>query len=166
MTEKEMKKLSRAELLEMLIAQSIELENCKEKLNAAEVALKNREIAINRRGLLRKPRWHSAASLMPRSWHASNIPRIFACSANASRISVPTWKQRAAQSPADRHGSREEEKGYAQQNPKGMRGNAQQGQSESQQYWEEVSGKLQTFLDAHTGLRELLAMVTPAEKQE
>ena len=50
MTEKEMKKLSRAELLEMLIAQSIELENCKEKLNAAEVALKNREIAINRAG--------------------------------------------------------------------------------------------------------------------
>ena len=38
--------------------------------------------------------------------------------------------------------------------------------AESQQYWEEVSGKLQTFLDAHTGLRELLAMVTSAEKQE
>ena len=38
--------------------------------------------------------------------------------------------------------------------------------AESQQYWEEVSGKLQMFLDAHTGLRELLAMVTSAKKQE
>ena len=50
MTEKELKKLSRADLLEMLIAQSIELESCKAQLAEAQDALKNREIVINQAG--------------------------------------------------------------------------------------------------------------------
>ena len=38
MTEKELRRLSRAELLEMLISQSIELQNCREKLAEADFA--------------------------------------------------------------------------------------------------------------------------------
>ena len=50
MTEKELRRLSRAELLEMLISQSIELQNCREKLAEAEAALQNRSIAIDKAG--------------------------------------------------------------------------------------------------------------------
>ena len=50
MTEKELRRLSRVDLLEMLIAQSTELQECKEKLEAAEEALKNREIAVRKAG--------------------------------------------------------------------------------------------------------------------
>lgn len=50
MTEKELKKLSRADLLEMLIAQSEELRDVKERLKSAEEALASRVIEINNAG--------------------------------------------------------------------------------------------------------------------
>lgn len=50
MTEKELKRLSRADLLEMLIAQSEELREVKERLAAAETALASRVIEINTAG--------------------------------------------------------------------------------------------------------------------
>ena len=50
MTQKELRKLSRAELLEMLIEQSEELQSVKEKLAAAEAALASREIEIDNAG--------------------------------------------------------------------------------------------------------------------
>lgn len=50
MTEKELKRLSRADLLEMLIAQGEELRDVKERLKTAEAALASRVIDINTAG--------------------------------------------------------------------------------------------------------------------
>lgn len=50
MTEKELRRLSRADLLEMLIDQSVELEQTRKKLAAAEEALASRVIEINSAG--------------------------------------------------------------------------------------------------------------------
>ena len=50
MTEKELRRLSRADLLEMLIAQSEELRDVKERLKTAEAALASRVIEINAAG--------------------------------------------------------------------------------------------------------------------
>ena len=50
MTNKELKKLSRTELLEMLIAQSKEAAALKEQLNHAEEQLKDRQILIENAG--------------------------------------------------------------------------------------------------------------------
>lgn len=50
MTNKELKKLTRAELLEMLIAQSKEVASLKEQLNCAEEQLKDRQILIDNAG--------------------------------------------------------------------------------------------------------------------
>lgn len=50
MKDKELKKLSRAELLEMLIAQSKEVAALKEQLNHAEEQLKDRQILIDNAG--------------------------------------------------------------------------------------------------------------------
>ncbi len=52
MTEKELKKLSRAELLEMLIAQSKKLNRIDEELAAAQKELERRDIAITTSGTL------------------------------------------------------------------------------------------------------------------
>ena len=52
MTEKELKKLNRAELLEMLIAQSKKLARTEEELTAAQRELERREIAISASGTL------------------------------------------------------------------------------------------------------------------
>lgn len=50
MTKKELKKLSRADLLELLIEQSEELNELRARLTIAEESLKNREIAVSRAG--------------------------------------------------------------------------------------------------------------------
>ena len=50
MTEKELRKLTRADLLQMLIDQSLELQTLREKLDAAEEALQKRELSINQAG--------------------------------------------------------------------------------------------------------------------
>lgn len=50
MTDRELKKLSRAELLEMLIAQSRENASLKEQLNQAEEKLKDRQILTDNAG--------------------------------------------------------------------------------------------------------------------
>lgn len=52
MTEKELKKLNRAELLEMLIAQSKRLNRVEEELKTAQKELARREIAITTSGTL------------------------------------------------------------------------------------------------------------------
>ena len=50
MTEKEMKKLSRTDLLQMLIDQSEEMEKLKTELEKAQTELKEREIKLNEAG--------------------------------------------------------------------------------------------------------------------
>jgi len=50
MTEKDLKRLSRADLLEMLIDQSIELRKTQEALRIAEAKLESRRIAIDQSG--------------------------------------------------------------------------------------------------------------------
>ena len=52
MTEKELRKLNRAELLEMLIAQSKKLNRVEEELSAAQKELERRKIAITTSGSL------------------------------------------------------------------------------------------------------------------
>ena len=52
MTDKELRRLSRAELLEMLLAQVEENEKLKVRLDEAEQALEDRRIAIARAGSL------------------------------------------------------------------------------------------------------------------
>lgn len=50
MTDKELRKLKRSELLEMMIAQGKELEEVKERLRQAEEQLRSREILIEQAG--------------------------------------------------------------------------------------------------------------------
>ena len=52
MTEKDLKRLSRADLLEMLIDQSVELKKAQEKLKDAQEELDSRRIAIDEAGTL------------------------------------------------------------------------------------------------------------------
>lgn len=50
MTEKELRKLSRSDLLELLIHQSKQVQLLQDKLTQAEAALQNRELIINQAG--------------------------------------------------------------------------------------------------------------------
>lgn len=52
MTDKELRRLSRAELLEMLLAQTEENEKLKSRLQKAETALADRRIAVSEAGTM------------------------------------------------------------------------------------------------------------------
>ena len=52
MTEKELRRLSRAELLELLLAQTEENEKLKKRLQAAEAALSDRKIIMEKAGTM------------------------------------------------------------------------------------------------------------------
>ena len=52
MTDKDLRRLSRAELLEMLLAQMEENEKLKQRLKAAQNALEDRRIAIDKAGTM------------------------------------------------------------------------------------------------------------------
>ena len=52
MTDKELRRLSRSELLEMLIAQTAENDQLKTRLEQAEAQLRDRQIAIDKAGSL------------------------------------------------------------------------------------------------------------------
>lgn len=52
MTDRELKKLSRAELLEMLVAQMKENEALSQRLQAAEAALESRRIEVEQSGTM------------------------------------------------------------------------------------------------------------------
>lgn len=58
MTDKELKKLSRAELLEMLIAQSKEVASLKKQLQEANEKLENRRIMIENSGSIAEAALH------------------------------------------------------------------------------------------------------------
>lgn len=52
MTDRELRRLSRAELLEMLLAQAEENRRLKKRLQAAEAALSDRKIAVREAGTM------------------------------------------------------------------------------------------------------------------
>lgn len=52
MTDKELRKLKRVELLELLVEQAAEIETLRRELEEARQALKNREILLNESGTL------------------------------------------------------------------------------------------------------------------
>lgn len=58
MTDKELRRLSRSELLEMLIAQVEENEKLKHSLDEAQIALSNRQIAIDQAGTMAEAAMH------------------------------------------------------------------------------------------------------------
>ena len=75
MTEKELKHLSRAELLEMLLAQAEENRKLKKQLQAAQDALSDRRIAISQAGSLAEAALDRKSTRLNSSHsHASRMP--------------------------------------------------------------------------------------------
>lgn len=166
MTEKELRKLSRAELLEMLIAQSTELQECKEKLEAAETALKNREIAINNAGSIAE-----ASLMLSGIFEAAEV----ACQQYTENIRLLSERQETvcaeleaeSRAKAQQILSEAEQKSFALDYETKAKCNemVRKAEAESKQYWDDISGKLDAFYNAHAGLQELLSVVTRPKEQ-
>lgn len=153
MTDKELKRLNRAELLELLLEQMRENERLKAE-NAGQAAeLEERRLKMDRCGTLAEAALQlnsvfanadaAAAQYLENIREASDRADsacgtlIAEAKARAGRI-VEEAKERAAAIETEA----EEKK--------------QNAQAEADAYWQKVSQKLESFYEEHQGLRELL----------
>ena len=140
MEQKELKKLSRADLLEMLVDQSIELQQLQLKYEAAQKALEERVITIERAG-----------SIAEAALQLNGVFEAAQASAQQYLDSVESLAQRKA-SEAEQRQSDDLLKRTRLRCAK-MEEDAKQrcaqmlerAKAESQSYWDEVLAKLDTY---------------------
>lgn len=135
MTDKEMKKLSRADLLEMLLAQRKENEALRTELDAARAALDDRRIALEKSGSI------AEASLQ--------LNGVFEAAQAACEQYTENIRMRSAQQ--EEFCARMEQE--TREKCDRMLAEAQQ---QSEAYWNEVNGKVKALTDSFAGLRQLL----------
>lgn len=161
MTEKELRKLSRTELLEMLIAQSEELKICQEKLAAAEENLQKREIIMDNAGSIAE-----ASLALNGIFEAAQA----ACQQYTDNIRQLQIRQEISCARMEEESrtrveqvlSEAEQKRISIERETEIKCNemVKKAEFEAQNYWNEVSEKMEAFYNAHAGLRELLSSIS------
>lgn len=149
MTDKELKKLSRVDLLEMLVAQSKEIERLQALLDEANQKLESRAIAVSEAGSI------ANASLQ--------LSGVFTAAEEAAAQYLENIKMLSDQQEAK---CQEMEDACAAK-CEAMRAEAQKYCDQEKQaadiYWKSISARLQSFYDEHKGLREMLTKVEDHE---
>ncbi len=160
MTDKELKRLSRSELLEMLIQQSKELERLRKQLDAAESALQNREIAITNAGSIAE-----AALQLNGVFTAAQdacqqyMENICHLSQNQERICAQRDAESQAEAKRIVEEARKESEALEHETRMMCAEMVTKAKAESQAYWDEVSRRLVAFSTEHAELQQLLSAV-------
>ena len=156
MTDKELKKLSRAELLEMLIAQSKRADELQEKLNQAEEELNSRQLKVD-----------EAGSIAEASLRLNGVFEAAQAASEQYLENIRALQERQEEICAKRDA---ESKAEAERLLKETKDSCEKmtldAKQSSENYWKEVSERLEKFYDEHAGLKELLAMTMPKKEQE
>ena len=147
MNERDLKRLSRGDLLEMLVAQGEELEAIKAKLAETEEKLQKRELDITEAGSI------ADASL--------KLNGVFEAAQAASQqyldnIKLMSERQQEICEKLEQE-SREKADALLAETTEKCDEMLAKAKEESQAYWDEVSQRLEAFYNEHHGLRELLA---------
>ena len=146
MTDNEIKKLSRAELLEILIEQTKEREVEKKQLLELQEKLMSREIKISQAGSIAEASMQLngvfEAAQEAAKQYLENIERLDLDRQVEYEKAKKEARQEADEILSRAHGEADEIVRKAKQ--------------EASQYWTEVSEKLEKFYNDHRGLRELL----------
>lgn len=148
MTDKEIRKLSRAELLEMMIEQSKELEQTRSQLAEANKKLEDRRICLDQAGTIAEAAFQlngvfDAAQAAAQQY----LENIRGLSERQEQICAEMEKNTRLKCEAM-------EKETADK-CEAMRLEAQKDVEER---WSEISARLENFYEAHRGLKELLAL--------
>ena len=177
MPEHELQRLSRKDLLELMLAQGRELEKLKTELKEAQEALQNREIAINEAGSI------AVAALQ--------INGIFEVAQAASQQYVENIQRLndrqtaiCAQRDADSRAKANRLLGETAEKCRSMELETRQkcetaeaeclrkceameaeAKERAEAYWQEVSQRLQTFFETHQELKKLLNYSAQIEKR-
>ena len=156
MTEKEIRRLTRAELLEMLIRQSQELQRAQKELKAAREALRSRQIALEEAGSI------AEASL--------RLNGVFEAAQNACKQYMENIETLSRRQEAVCEQREQESRKKAEELLKEAQAEADQtvqetearcaemlrkAEQESNAYWEKVSRKMESFYREHKELADL-----------
>ena len=162
MKEKDLRKLSRADLLQMLIDQSEELHALREKYAAAEAALAQKGIDIEEAGSIAD----AAVKLNGIFEVAQNTAQQYLDNIKALSYRQEVLCTRKEQETEEKVGRMliETEKRCAKIEADARIRSAEiiaNAKDEAQSYWDEVSAKLDAYYEQHIGLRELLSIIGP-----
>lgn len=170
MTDEELRKLKRADLLELLVAQGKENEALQEKLRQAEAALWDRQIQLDEAGniaeaALRLSGVFQAAQQASdqylesiRKKHEETESRCTQLE-ETSRARAERLEQES-KAQAERLVAEAEEKARAltAETEAKCRAMVAQAEAETREFWDMVSQRLEHFYAEHAGLRELLSL--------
>jgi len=165
MTDRELRKLRREDLLQMLIEQSKEVERLRAKLSEAEKALDDRTIAINKAGSIAEAALQLSgifdAAQSACQQYTENIIRL-------SKQEEALFSEAEAENQIKANNIIEEAKKQAVAIEENTKQQCEEmvkaAQERSQAYWDEISNKLERFYREHTALRELLSNLPPPIK--
>ena len=159
MTDYELKKLKREELLELLVAQGKENESLQAKINEAEKALHDRRIALEKAGSIAEASLQLngviQAAESAAAQYLENIQRLSGEQEEKCARMEEESRRKADMLLADTEASCRRMERDTKEKCEAM---VLQAKQESQDYWKTVSEKLEAFGQAHAELRELLAM--------
>lgn len=157
MTEKELRRLRRGDLLELLLEQSRENQSLREQLQTAQSALEDRTICIDKAGsiaeasLLLNDVFKAAEQACKQ--YTENIVRMSQSQEAVCAQREKESQEKAAQIIADARKQAEETTAAAQKQCAEM---LEKAKAESQQYWDAVSAKIASLSNEHDALRRLL----------
>lgn len=146
MTENDVKRLNRSELLQLLIAQTKRSEELEAELENVKKQLADKEIKINEAGSI------AEASLQ--------LNEVFASAQSAAAQYLENIKllhSRQEEICAKREA---ESLQKAEEILKEAEEKSKKREQEADEYWNMLSQRLETFYDEHVGLRELLQTAT------
>ena len=160
MTDKELKRLSRGELLEMLIAQSKEMKQMQEWLKQVEAKLAAKEIAIEEAGSI------AEASLV-----LNGVFGAVQAAGEQYLDNIRNLSQRQEQKCADMEQECNEKialqlaqtqakcDAMEQETKAKCEAMVANAQAEAQAYWDEVSVKLEAYYQENESMRKLLSVM-------
>ncbi len=152
MTERELRRLSRKDLLEMMIEQKKELEALKLELEEARKALQNREIMLDEAGSIAIAALQIngifEAAQAAGQQYLENIQKL-----NERQAAICAKRDADSKAEADR---------LLKETAERCRELEEEAKQKSDAYWLEVSRRLQSFYDTHQELKQLLSFSSRA----
>lgn len=159
MTEKELKKLNRRDLLEILVEQGKELQTLREKYEEAEKKLEDRKICIDNAGSIAEASLQLSgifeAAQTACTQYTDNIARL-----SQEQETVCAQMESESRKKAARIITDAEKKSAAlrAETEKQCEEMLTKAKEESQAYWDEVHTRLKAFSAEHAELKALLSM--------
>lgn len=167
MTEKELRRLGRGDLLNLLLEQSRENQRLHEQLQAAQDALADKAIRIDKAGSIAEASLQLngvfQAAERACQQYTENIARLSQHQQVICARREKESQKKALQIVADAQKQAEDATAAAQKKCDEM---LKKAKAESQAYWDAVSAKITSITNAHAELRQLFSQISAREKDK